>query len=188
MSRGHACQGRCRHRRRHVRNVCNVRTPRHRGQTMGPHDLSHDSQVAWLINAATNHLVSGRVPASDWQHASLLLRPTRTFTASDEHLPWLPVPAVYAFCTGDRLNGTGKGPAFFQKQGPVVSRHSASGAYRNRDRATRRLPGNNDCWPWACHEVANIETVLTDPHTLARRAVNMPATTIVLPFAFSATR
>ena len=45
----------------------------------------YDSQVAWLINAATNHLVSGRVPRR-LGNAHPNIAPYQTFAAADEHL------------------------------------------------------------------------------------------------------
>lgn len=49
-------------------------------------DLSlYDSQIAWLINAATNHLVSGRVPGRIG-NAHPNIAPYQTFEAADEHL------------------------------------------------------------------------------------------------------
>lgn len=61
---------------------------RHRDRTgQGQHiDLAlYDSQVAWLINAATNHLVSGRLPTRIG-NAHPNIAPYQTFAASDEHL------------------------------------------------------------------------------------------------------
>lgn len=154
---------------------------RHRDRTgQGQHiDLSlYDSQVAWLINAATNHLVSGRVPARIGNtHPNIA--PYQTFTASDEHL---------AVAVGNDQQFTRFAQAIGRPELAKDPRFS-----RNRDRllhvtALQELIeteiGKDTAIAWEqrllavgvpAGRVANIETVLTDPHTLARSmVVNMP--------------
>ncbi|MBD9487244.1 CaiB/BaiF CoA transferase family protein [Ensifer sp. ENS11] len=61
---------------------------RHRDRTGQGQQIDlalYDSQIAWLINAATNHLVSGRVPGRIG-NAHPNIAPYQTFEAADEHL------------------------------------------------------------------------------------------------------
>ncbi len=150
---------------------------RHRDRTgQGQHiDLAlYDSQVAWLINAATNHLVSGRLPAR-LGNAHPNISPYQTFSASDEHL---------AVAVGNDQQFA----RFAQAIGrPELAKDERFA--RNRDRlvhiaALQKIIeaeiGRDTAISWErrllaagvpAGRVANIETVLTDPHTLARGMV-----------------
>ena len=150
---------------------------RHRDRTgEGQHiDLAlYDSQVAWLINAATNHLVSGRVP-KPLGNAHPNIAPYQTFAASDEYL---------AVAVGN--------DAQFQRFAEAIG--VAELALDDRFRRNRdRLANLEDlqdlieaeivkdtALSWEkrllaagvpAGRVATIDTVLSDPHTLARGMV-----------------
>jgi crotonobetainyl-CoA:carnitine CoA-transferase CaiB-like acyl-CoA transferase len=150
---------------------------RHRDRTgEGQHiDLAlYDSQVAWLINAATNHLVSGRVP-KPLGNAHPNIAPYQTFAASDEYL---------AVAVGNDTQ--------FQRFAEAIG--VAELALDDRFRRNRdRLANLEDlqalieaeivketALSWEkrllaagvpAGRVATIDTVLSDPHTLARGMV-----------------
>ncbi|WP_230174978.1 CoA transferase, partial [Rhizobium sp. CECT 9324] len=150
---------------------------RHRDRTgEGQHiDLAlYDSQVAWLINAATNHLVSGRVP-KPIGNAHPNIAPYQTFAASDEYL---------AVAVGNDTQ--------FQRFAEAIG--VAELALDDRFRRNRdRLANLEDlqalieaeivkdtALSWEkrllaagvpAGRVATIDTVLSDPHTLARGMV-----------------
>ena len=150
---------------------------RHRDRTgEGQHiDLAlYDSQVAWLINAATNHLVSGRVPKR-LGNAHPNIAPYQTFAASDEFL------AV----------AVGNDQQFLRFAGAIRKPELAldDRFRRNRDRLTNLDElqaliqpeiSKDTALSWEqrlldagvpAGRVATIDTVLTDPHTLARGMV-----------------
>jgi crotonobetainyl-CoA:carnitine CoA-transferase CaiB-like acyl-CoA transferase len=154
---------------------------RHRDRTgQGQHiDLAlYDSQVAWLINAATNHLVSGRLPTRIG-NAHPNIAPYQTFAASDEHL---------AVAVGNDQQFA----RFAQVVGlPELARDERFA--RNRDRLLHIAAlqktiedeiGKDTAIAWEqrllaagvpAGRVADIGAVLTDPHTLARgMVVDMP--------------
>jgi crotonobetainyl-CoA:carnitine CoA-transferase CaiB-like acyl-CoA transferase len=150
---------------------------RHRDRTgEGQHiDLAlYDSQVAWLINAATNHLVSGRMP-KPLGNAHPNIAPYQTFAASDEYL---------AVAVGNDTQ--------FQRFAEAIG--VAELALDDRFRRNRdRLANLEDlqalieaeiikdtALSWEkrllaagvpAGRVATIDTVLSDPHTLARGMV-----------------
>ncbi len=150
---------------------------RHRDRTgQGQHiDLAlYDSQVAWLINAATNHLVSGRVPKR-LGNAHPNIAPYQTFAASDEHL---------AVAVGNDQQ--------FLRFAEAIGRGDLATDdrfRRNRDRLANLKAlqaliqteiGKDTALSWEqrllgvgvpAGRVATIDTVLTDPHTLARGMV-----------------
>ncbi len=174
---------------------------RHRDRTgHGQHiDLAlYDSQVAWLINAATNHLVSGRLPARIG-NAHPNIAPYQTFTASDEHL---------AVAVGNDQQFA----RFAQAIGrPELAKDERFGRNRNRLVHIAALQeiieaeiGTDTAISWEqrllaagvpAGRVASIETVLTDPHTLARGMVveldgddrNPPIRVLGNPLKMSAT-
>jgi crotonobetainyl-CoA:carnitine CoA-transferase CaiB-like acyl-CoA transferase len=150
---------------------------RHRDQTgEGQHiDLAlYDSQLAWLINAATNHLVSGRTPQRlGNRHPNIA--PYQTFAASDGHL----VVAV-------------GNDAQFSRFAEVIGRPDLAcdeRFRRNRDRVRnvdeldQLVAPQIACdtvvhWVDALTErnvpagpVADIAQALSDPHTRAREMV-----------------
>lgn len=154
---------------------------RHRDRTgQGQHiDLAlYDSQVAWLINAATNHLVSGRLPTRIG-NAHPNIAPYQTFAASDEHL---------AVAVGNDQQFE----RFAQVVGlPELARDERFA--RNRDRLLHIASlqkiiedeiGKDTAISWEqrllaagvpAGRVADIGAVLTDQHTLARgMVVDMP--------------
>ncbi len=150
---------------------------RHRDRTgEGQHiDLAlYDSQVAWLINAATNHLVSGQVP-KPLGNAHPNIAPYQTFAASDEYL---------AVAVGNDTQ--------FQRFAEAIGRADMATDdrfRRNRDRLANleELQAliqaeivKDTALSWEkcllgagvpAGRVATIDTVLSDPHTLARGMV-----------------
>ena len=150
---------------------------RHRDRTgEGQHiDLAlYDSQVAWLINAATNHLVSGRVPKR-LGNAHPNIAPYQTFAASDEYL------AVAV--------GNDQQFARFAEAIGLADIAMDARFRRNRDRLANLEDlqaliqaeiSKDTALSWEqrllsvgvpAGRVATIDTVLTDPHTLAREMV-----------------
>lgn len=138
-------------------------------------DLSlYDSQVAWLINAATNHLVSGRTPSRlGNNHPNIA--PYQTFATCDDDI---------AIAVGNDTQ--------FDRFASVIGRPdlaSDSRFKRNRDRLGRRdeleriiatALSKDTANSWVerftaagvpAGRVASIDQVLTDPHTLARGMV-----------------
>ncbi|MFB2553487.1 CaiB/BaiF CoA transferase family protein [Ensifer soli] len=134
----------------------------------------YDSQVAWLVNAATNHLVSGRVPAR-LGNAHPNIAPYQTFRASDQHL---------AVAVGNDAQFARFTQAIGQPELAKDERFA-----RNRDRlvhiaALQRIIeaeiSKDTAASWEnrllaagvpAGRVTSIDTVLTDPHTLARGMV-----------------
>lgn len=150
---------------------------RHRDRTgQGQHiDLAlYDSQVAWLINAATNYLVSGRVP-KPLGNAHPNIAPYQTFAASDEHL---------AVAVGNDQQFSRFAEAIGLAELAMDDRFR-----RNRDRLANLAAlqaliqaeiSKDTALSWErrllaagvpAGRVATIDTVLTDPHTLAREMV-----------------
>ncbi|MDR6287808.1 crotonobetainyl-CoA:carnitine CoA-transferase CaiB-like acyl-CoA transferase [Inquilinus ginsengisoli] len=138
-------------------------------------DLSlYDAQVSWLVNAATNHLVSGAVPRRlGNRHPNIA--PYQTFAAADGHI----VVAV-------------GNDAQFARFAAVIGRPELAEDdrfRRNRDRvvnvdalddliAPELLRQPAAAWiEWLtaaavpAGPVAGIDQVLADPHTLAREMV-----------------
>jgi crotonobetainyl-CoA:carnitine CoA-transferase CaiB-like acyl-CoA transferase len=154
---------------------------RHRDQTREGQfiDLSlYDSQVAWLINAATNHLVSGSVPGRIGnRHPNIA--PYQTFATSD----------------GDIAIAVGNDQQFARFCAAIGQPQLASDERfrRNRDRV-RNVDTLDELVSAALRDdraahwverllaaeipagrVATIDQVLKDPHTLARDMVtSMP--------------
>lgn len=138
-------------------------------------DLSlYDSQVAWLINAATNHLVSGKVPKRIGnRHPNIA--PYQTFATAD----------------GEIAVAVGNDPQF-QRFAGVIGRPELADDprfRRNRDRVLNvdaldmlitvaLVSETADRWVEKilsagvpAGKVKNIDQVLTDPHTVAREMV-----------------
>ncbi|MDZ7873375.1 MAG: CoA transferase [Rhizobium sp.] len=150
---------------------------RHRDRTgEGQHiDLAlYDSQVAWLINAATNHLVSGRVP-KPLGNAHPNIAPYQTFAASDEYL----AVAVgndtqfQRFAEAIGLGGLALDDRFRRNRDRLVNLEELQDLIQaeiSKDTALsweKRLLGVGV----PAGRVATINTVLNDPHTLARGMV-----------------
>lgn len=150
---------------------------RHRDRTgQGQHiDLAlYDSQVAWLINAATNHLVSGRVPKR-LGNAHPNIAPYQTFAASDEHLAvavgndqqflrFAEAIGLAELATDDRFRRNRDRLANLEDLQALIQ------AEISKDTALsweQRLLGVGV----PAGRVATIDTVLTDPNTLARDMV-----------------
>ena len=150
---------------------------RHRDRTgEGQHiDLAlYDSQVAWLINAATNHLVSGRVPKA-LGNAHPNIAPYQTFAASDEYLAvavgndqqfvrFAEAIGLAELALDDRFRRNRDRLANLEDLQALIQ------AEISRDTALsweQRLLGAGV----PAGRVATIDTVLTDPHTLARGMV-----------------
>lgn len=138
----------------------------------------YDSQVAWLINAATNHLVSGRVPRR-LGNAHPNIAPYQTFAAADEHL---------AVAVGNDQQFSRFAEAIGRPDLAIDDRFR-----RNRDRLANLEDlqaliqaeiSKDTALSWEqrllavgvpAGRVATIDAVLTDPHTLAREmVVEMP--------------
>jgi len=150
---------------------------RHRDRTgQGQHiDLAlYDSQVAWLINAATNHLVSGRVPKA-LGNAHPNIAPYQTFAASDEYLAvavgndqqfarFAEAIGLAELALDDRFRRNRDRLANLEDLQALIQ------AEISRDTALsweQRLLGAGV----PAGRVATIDTVLTNPHTLARGMV-----------------
>lgn len=142
-------------------------------------DLSlYDAQVAWLINAATNHLVSGKVPARIGnRHPNIA--PYQTFRTADGEIA-IAVgndQQFVRFCTAIGLPQIAEDQRFL----------------RNRDRVENidaldemislaLLTDTAESWTLRlvaaeipAGQVATLDQVLADPHTLARdMVVGMP--------------
>lgn len=175
---------------------------RHRDRTgEGQHiDLAlYDSQVAWLINAATNHLVSGRVPARIG-NAHPNIAPYQTFAASDEHL----AVAVGNDQQFARFAQTIGRPELAQDERFVRNRNRLAHLTTLQEIIGDEI-GKDTAISWESRllaagvpagRVASIDTVLTDPHTLARGMVvtigeeddgNLPVRVLGNPLKMSAT-
>ena len=150
---------------------------RHRDRTgEGQHiDLAlYDSQVAWLINAATNHLVSGRVPKA-LGNAHPNIAPYQTFAASDEYEA-SPVGNDQQFVRFAEAIGLAElafDDRFRRNRDRLANLEDLQALIQteiSRDTALsweQRLLGAGV----PAGRVATIDTVLTDPHTLARGMV-----------------
>ncbi|WP_168879335.1 CaiB/BaiF CoA-transferase family protein [Rhizobium sp. P28RR-XV] len=134
----------------------------------------YDTQVAWLINAGTNHLVSGRVPGRIGnRHPNIA--PYQTFATADGEI---------AVAVGNDQQ--------FQRFAVAIGRPELSNDLRfrrNRDRvvnidaldaliSSALAHGTADGWvekilaaEVPAGKVADIGQVLSDPHTLARDMV-----------------
>jgi crotonobetainyl-CoA:carnitine CoA-transferase CaiB-like acyl-CoA transferase len=134
----------------------------------------YDTQVAWLINAATNHLVSGKVPGRIGnRHPNIA--PYQTFATADGEI---------AIAVGNDQQ--------FQRLATVIGRPELSDDLRfrrNRDRVVNidaldaLITGalaQDTAEGWVerilaaevpAGKVADIGQVLSDPHTLAREMV-----------------
>ncbi|NLS18650.1 CoA transferase [Rhizobium sp. P40RR-XXII] len=134
----------------------------------------YDTQVAWLINAATNHLVSGSVPGRIGnRHPNIA--PYQTFATADGEI---------AVAVGNDQQ--------FQRFAVAIGRPELSNDLRfrrNRDRvvnidaldaliSSALAHGTADGWvekilaaEVPAGKVADIGQVLSDPHTLARDMV-----------------
>jgi crotonobetainyl-CoA:carnitine CoA-transferase CaiB-like acyl-CoA transferase len=134
----------------------------------------YDAQVAWLINAATNHLVSGRVPGRIGnRHPNIA--PYQTFTTANGEI---------AVAVGNDQQ--------FQRFAAAIGRPELSDDLRfrrNRDRVVNidaldaSITGalaQDTAEGWVerilaaevpAGKVADIGQVLSDPHTLAREMV-----------------
>lgn len=138
-------------------------------------DLSlHDAQVAWLINAATNHLVSGKVPGRIGnRHPNIA--PYQTFATADGEI----AIAVgndrqfERFCTTIGLAELADDDRFRHNRNRVENVDALDAAL------TERLL-NDTAATWEARliaagvpagRVASIDQVLTDPHTQARDMV-----------------
>jgi crotonobetainyl-CoA:carnitine CoA-transferase CaiB-like acyl-CoA transferase len=167
---------------------------RHRDRTgQGQHiDLAlYDSQVAWLINAATNHLVSGRVPKR-LGNAHPNIAPYQTFAASDEHLAvavgndqqflrFAEAIGLAELATDDRFRRNRDRLANLEDLQALIQ------AEISKDTALsweQRLLGVGV----PAGRVATIDTVLTDPNTLATWWWNCPVKGPRLHFVCSAIR
>ena len=134
----------------------------------------YDSQVAWLINAATNHLVSGKVPGRIGnRHPNIA--PYQTFRTAD----------------GDIAVAVGNDTQFKRFCAAIDAPDMAEDLRfrRNRDRVINidaldqritRLLATDIAENWETRlltaevpagRVATIEQVLSNPHTLAREMV-----------------
>lgn len=134
----------------------------------------YDSQVAWLINAATNHLVSGKVPGRIGnRHPNIA--PYQTFRTAD----------------GDIAVAVGNDTQFKRFCAAIDAPDMAEDLRfrRNRDRVINidaldqritRLLATDTAENWETRlltaevpagRVATIEQVLSNPHTLAREMV-----------------
>lgn len=134
----------------------------------------YDSQVAWLINAATNHLVSGRVP-KPLGNAHPNIAPYQTFAAFDEYLAvavgndsqfqrFAEAIGVAELALDDRFRRNRDRLANLEElQALIQAKISKDTALSWEKRLlTAGVPAGR---------VATIDTVLNDPHTLARGMV-----------------
>jgi crotonobetainyl-CoA:carnitine CoA-transferase CaiB-like acyl-CoA transferase len=150
---------------------------RHRDRTgEGQHiDLAlYDSQVAWLINAATNHLVSGRVP-KPLGNAHPNIAPYQTFAASDEYLAvavgndqqfarFAEAIGLGALALDDRFRRNRDRLAHLEELQTLIQAEIAKDTALSWE--TRLLSAGVPAG-----RVATIDAVLSDPHTLAREMV-----------------
>ncbi len=150
---------------------------RHRDRTgEGQHiDLAlYDSQVAWLINAATNHLVSGRVP-KPLGNAHPNIAPYQTFAASDEYLAvavgndqqfarFAEAIGLGALALDDRFRRNRDRLANLEELQALIQAEIATDSALSWEKRllAAGVPAGR---------VATIDTVLSDPHTLARGMV-----------------
>jgi crotonobetainyl-CoA:carnitine CoA-transferase CaiB-like acyl-CoA transferase len=150
---------------------------RHRDRTgQGQYiDLAlYDAQVAWLINAATNHLVSGKVPGRIGnRHPNIA--PYQTFpTADDDIAIAVGNDAQFArFCAAIGLSHLASDGRFRYNRDRVVNidaldalisdaMKTATAEDWERRLVTAGIPAGR---------VASIDQVMTNPHTLARDMV-----------------
>lgn len=150
---------------------------RHRDRTgEGQHiDLAlYDSQVAWLINAATNHLVSGRMP-QPLGNAHPNIAPYQTFAASDEYLAvavgndtqfqrFAEAIGVAELALDDRFRRNRDRLANLEELQALIEAEIVKDTALSWEKRllAAGVPAGR---------VATIDTVLSDPHTLARGMV-----------------
>jgi crotonobetainyl-CoA:carnitine CoA-transferase CaiB-like acyl-CoA transferase len=143
-------------------------------------DLSlYDTQVAWLVNAATNHLVSGKVPGRIGnRHPNIA--PYQTFRTADGEIA-IAVgndQQFTRFCTAIGLPQIAEDQRFRRNRDRVENIDAL-------DEMISQALLSDTAESWALRlvaaeipagQVATIDQVLTDPHTLARgMVVSMPA-------------
>ncbi|MCO5151605.1 MULTISPECIES: CaiB/BaiF CoA transferase family protein [unclassified Shinella] len=139
----------------------------------------YDAQVAWLINAATNHLVSGKVPGRIGnRHPNIA--PYQTFgTADGEIAIAVGNDQQFArFCVELGLPDLALDERFRRNRDRVVHMDALDGILSDALKADgaeaweRRLVAAGI----PAGRVATIDQVLSDPHTVARdMVVEMPA-------------
>lgn len=139
----------------------------------------YDAQVAWLINAATNHLVSGKVPGRIGnRHPNIA--PYQTFgTADGEIAIAVGNDQQFArFCVELGLPDIALDERFRRNRDRVVHMDALDGILSDALKADgaeaweRRLVAAGI----PAGRVATIDQVLSDPHTVARdMVVEMPA-------------
>lgn len=134
----------------------------------------YDTQVAWLINAATNHLISGKVPGRIGnRHPNIA--PYQTFATADGEIAIaIGNDQQFArFCTELGLPELADDDRFRRNRDRVVNIDALDGIISTAMKADgaenweRRLVGVEI----PAGRVATIDQVLTDPHTLAREMV-----------------
>ncbi len=139
----------------------------------------YDAQVAWLINAATNHLVSGKVPGRIGnRHPNIA--PYQTFgTADGEIAIAVGNDQQFArFCVELGLPDIALDERFRRNRDRVIHMDALDGILSDALKADgaeaweRRLVAAGI----PAGRVATIDQVLSDPHTVARdMVVEMPA-------------
>lgn len=139
----------------------------------------YDAQVAWLINAATNHLVSGKVPGRIGnRHPNIA--PYQTFgTADGEIAIAVGNDQQFArFCVELGLPDLALDERFRRNRDRVIHMDALDGILSDALKADgaeaweRRLVAAGI----PAGRVATIDQVLSDPHTVARdMVVEMPA-------------
>lgn len=140
----------------------------------------YDSQVAWLINAATNHLVSGKVPGRiSNRHPNIA--PYQTFTtAAGEIAIAVGNDQQFArFCTAIGCPGLAGDERFRRNRDRVVNVDAL-------DRLVTEALQADTAESWEqrlvhaeipAGRVATIDQVVANPHTLAREMI-MPMETV----------
>ncbi|WP_105438688.1 CaiB/BaiF CoA-transferase family protein [Neorhizobium sp. T25_13] len=140
----------------------------------------YDSQVAWLINAATNHLVSGKVPGRIGnRHPNIA--PYQTFTtAAGEIAIAVGNDQQFArFCTAIGCPGLAGDERFRRNRDRVVNVDAL-------DRLVTEALQADTAESWEqrlvhaeipAGRVATIDQVVANPHTLAREMI-MPMETV----------
>jgi crotonobetainyl-CoA:carnitine CoA-transferase CaiB-like acyl-CoA transferase len=132
----------------------------------------YDSQVAWLINAATNHLVSGKVPKRIGnRHPNIA--PYQTFATADSEIAVGNDQQFVRFCRAIGFPDLANDERFRRNRDRVVNvdalddlitqklRHCTATVWVERILEAEVPVG----------KVADIGQVLSDPHTLARDMV-----------------
>lgn len=138
-------------------------------------DLSlYDTQVAWLINAATNHLVSGKCPER-LGNAHPNIAPYQTFATADNDIA-VAVGNDEQFKRFARVIGLAElacDARFRTNSDRVENRHELA-------RIITEALGSDCAEKWVARlleagvpsgQVAGVDEVLADPHTLARDMV-----------------